>query len=151
MRLMLFGIVGKNSILMVDFIIEARARGVSRREAILSAGRERARPIVMTTLAMVGGMLPAAIGSGSDDGFRAPMAIAIIGGLITSTALSLLLVPVVYSALDDFESWLKRQLIRGQRTRAPAAGKLPDTPISNGQVFENGRVLRREIASLRSQ
>uniref|UniRef100_UPI0035B1BC6B efflux RND transporter permease subunit n=1 Tax=Chitinimonas sp. TaxID=1934313 RepID=UPI0035B1BC6B len=99
--LMLFGIVGKNSILLVDVIVEARREGVARQQAIMQAGRDRMRPIVMTTLAMVGGMLPAAFGWGSDDGFRAPMAIAVVGGLITSTALSLLLVPVIYQSIDQ--------------------------------------------------
>ena len=101
--LMLFGIVGKNSILLVDFIVEARKAGTDRVQAILDAGRDRMRPIVMTTLAMVGGMLPAALGWGNDDGFRAPMAIAVIGGLITSTALSLVFVPLIYQLIDSFQ------------------------------------------------
>ncbi len=104
--LMLFGIVAKNSILLVDFIVEARKAGSSRIDAIVKAGRERARPIVMTTLAMIGGMLPAALGIGSDDGFRAPMAVVVIGGLLASTVLSLLLVPWIYTVVDDFEHWL---------------------------------------------
>ncbi len=107
--LMLFGIVGKNSILLVDYIVEARAQGVDRDIAVLSAGRERIRPILMTTVAMVGGMLPAAIGFGHDDGFRAPMAIAVIGGLIASTVLSLLLVPLAYSLVDDVASRVFRR------------------------------------------
>ncbi|MDC6171056.1 efflux RND transporter permease subunit [Paucibacter sp. XJ19-41] len=104
--LMLFGIVAKNSILLVDFIIEARRDGQGLDEAITQAGRERVRPIVMTTLAMVGGMLPAALGWGHDDGFRAPMAVAVIGGLISSTLLSLLFVPLVYRQLEQ----LRRRL-----------------------------------------
>ncbi len=107
--LMLFGIVGKNSILLVDYIVEARGRGAERDIAVLSAGRERIRPILMTTVAMVGGMIPAAVGFGHDDGFRAPMAIAVIGGLIASTVLSLLLVPLVYTLVDDFESRILRR------------------------------------------
>jgi multidrug efflux pump subunit AcrB len=106
--LLLFGIVGKNSILLLDFIVEARAEGLSRNDAILRAGQERVRPIIMTTIAMIGGMLPAAIGLGSDDGFRTPMAIAVIGGLITSTLLSLIFVPVIYTLIDDFKQWLQR-------------------------------------------
>jgi multidrug efflux pump subunit AcrB len=113
--LMLFGIVAKNSILLVDFIVEARKAGSSRTDAIMKAGRERARPIVMTTLAMIGGMLPAAIGFGSDDGFRAPMAVVVIGGLLASTLLSLLLVPWIYTVVDDFERWLEHLLHRAQR------------------------------------
>jgi multidrug efflux pump subunit AcrB len=107
--LMLFGIVGKNSILLVDYIVEARARGAERDIALLNAGRERIRPILMTTVAMVGGMLPAAVGFGHDDGFRAPMAMAVIGGLIASTVLSLLLVPLVYTLVDDLESRIFRR------------------------------------------
>lgn len=110
--LMLFGIVGKNSILLVDFIVEARKAGAERMEAILHAGRDRMRPILMTTLAMVGGMLPAALGWGHDDGFRAPMAIAVIGGLLTSTLLSLVFVPLVYLEIDAlehrFKAWVAR-------------------------------------------
>ena len=109
--LMLFGIVAKNSILLVDFIVEARRGGLSLDRAISQAGHERVRPIVMTTLAMVGGMLPAALGWGHDDGFRAPMAVAVIGGLISSTLLSLLFVPLVYRQLD-----LLRQRLRGRPT-----------------------------------
>ncbi len=115
--LMLFGIVGKNSILLVDFIVEARKAGSERMQAILDAGRDRMRPIVMTTLAMAGGMLPAALGWGNDDGFRAPMAIAVIGGLITSTVLSLVFVPLIYQLIDSFEhrakAWAGRLSTRG--------------------------------------
>jgi multidrug efflux pump subunit AcrB len=110
--LLLFGIVGKNSILLLDFIVEARAEGLSRSEAIFRAGHERVRPIIMTTIAMIGGMLPAAIGLGSDDGFRTPMAIAVIGGLITSTLLSLIFVPVVYTLVDDFKQMFARYFQR---------------------------------------
>ncbi len=115
--LMLFGIVGKNSILLVDFIVEARRAGTERLQAILDAGRDRMRPIVMTTLAMAGGMLPAALGWGNDDGFRAPMAIAVIGGLITSTVLSLVFVPLIYQLIDSFEhrakAWAGRLSTQG--------------------------------------
>jgi multidrug efflux pump subunit AcrB len=116
--LLLFGIVGKNSILLLDFIVEARAEGLSRSEAIFRAGQERVRPIIMTTIAMIGGMLPAAIGLGSDDGFRTPMAIAVIGGLITSTLLSLIFVPVVYTLIDDFKQLLARYFQRFLITEA---------------------------------
>ncbi len=99
--LMLMGIVTKNAIMLVDFAIEEMRRGVPRTEAIVDAGRKRARPIVMTTIAMVGGMLPAAIGTGSGGEFRAPMAIAVIGGLISSTLLSLVFVPAVFAVMDE--------------------------------------------------
>ncbi|HRK19630.1 MAG TPA: efflux RND transporter permease subunit [Hyphomicrobiaceae bacterium] len=99
--LMLMGIVTKNAILLVDFAVERIAAGMTRAEAIVDAGRKRARPIVMTTIAMVSGMVPAAINAGSGGEFRVPMAIAVIGGLISSTMLSLVFVPAVYSVMDD--------------------------------------------------
>ncbi|MGB6241011.1 MAG: efflux RND transporter permease subunit [Castellaniella sp.] len=100
--IMLMGISSKNSILLVEYAIMARrGHGMSRHEALLDACHKRARPIVMTTLAMGVGMLPIALGLGADPSFRAPMAIVVIGGLITSTFLSLLLVPVLYAVLDD--------------------------------------------------
>jgi multidrug efflux pump subunit AcrB len=106
---MLMGIVTKNSILLVDYAVLAmRARGLRLKEALLDACHKRARPILMTTSAMVAGMLPIALGLGSDASFRRPMALAVIGGLITSTALSLLVVPVVYSYLYDFEQRLRK-------------------------------------------
>ncbi|MBV9995562.1 MAG: efflux RND transporter permease subunit [Caulobacteraceae bacterium] len=109
---MLMGIAAKNSILLVEYAIERERAGVSQREALFEACRERARPVVMTTLAMMAGMLPTAIGIGEGFEFRQPMAVAVIGGLITSTVLSLLLVPVVYEFVDDFEGWLAPQLGR---------------------------------------
>ncbi len=99
--LMLMGIVTKNAILLVDFAVEEMAKGVKRSEAIVDAGRKRARPIIMTTIAMVGGMVPAALNSGSGGEFRVPMAVAVIGGLLSSTLLSLLFVPAVFAVMDD--------------------------------------------------
>ena len=110
--LMLLGLAAKNSILLVEYAIEQERAGVSQREALLEACRERARPIVMTTLAMGAGMLPTALALEKGAEFRQPMAIAVIGGLITSTALSLILVPVVYEFVDDLENWLKPKLAR---------------------------------------
>jgi multidrug efflux pump subunit AcrB len=104
--LMLMGLVGKNSILLVDFAIEEMRAGKDRLTAILEAGHKRARPIVMTTVAMVAGMLPVAIGLGGDTVFRQPMAVAVIGGLITSTALTLVIVPAAFTVIDDIEAWL---------------------------------------------
>jgi len=103
---MLMGISAKNSILLVEYAIEREREGASQRDALMEACRERARPIVMTTLAMMAGMFPTAMGFGQGSEFRQPMAVAVIGGLITSTALSLILVPVVYEFVDDFEAWL---------------------------------------------
>src|SRR6202044_3780402 len=121
--LMLMGIVAKNSILLVDFAIEEMRAGKSRMEALVQAGHKRARPIVMTSVAMVAGMLPVAIGWGGDSEFRAPMAIAVIGGLLTSTVLTLVVVPAVFTILDDFEGWL-----------APRAGKLLAPPPVSGEA-----------------
>jgi multidrug efflux pump subunit AcrB len=106
--LMLMGIVTKNAIMLVDFAIEAIAKGVPRHEAIIDAGRKRARPIVMTTIAMVGGMLPSALAVGSGGEFRAPMAVAVIGGLISSTLLSLVFVPAVFVLMDDIGQFVWR-------------------------------------------
>jgi multidrug efflux pump subunit AcrB len=102
---MLMGIATKNSILLVEYAIVAqRDHGMSRFEALLDACHKRAQPIVMTTIAMGAGMLPIALGTGSlDTSFRSPMAIAVIGGLVTSTLLSLLVIPVAYTYLDDFK------------------------------------------------
>ncbi len=104
--LMLMGIVAKNSILLVDFAIEEMRLGTDRLTALLEAGHKRARPIVMTTVAMVAGMLPVATGLGGDNAFRGPMAIAVIGGLITSTGLTLVIVPAAFTLIDDIERWL---------------------------------------------
>lgn len=99
--IMLMGLVTKNSILLVDFIIRGRKQGQERTAAVLEAGPMRLRPILMTTLSIILGMLPTALGMGEGGTFRAPMAIAVIGGMISSTLLSLVVVPVVYTLLDD--------------------------------------------------
>jgi hydrophobe/amphiphile efflux-1 (HAE1) family protein len=99
--LMLMGIVTKNAILLVDFAVEEIARGTDRITALIEAGRKRARPIIMTTIAMVAGMVPAALALGDGGEFRAPMAIAVIGGLIVSTGLSLVFVPSFFTVMDD--------------------------------------------------
>jgi multidrug efflux pump subunit AcrB len=118
--IMLMGIATKNSILLIDYAILARRdHGLDRWEALLDACRKRARPIVMTTVAMGAGMLPIAIGWGTDPSFRAPMAIVVIGGLITSTFLSLLVVPVVFTYVDDAIAAARRLL---RRRHGPAAG-----------------------------
>lgn len=104
--LMLMGIVTKNAIMLVDFAVEEIKRGVPRLEAIVDAGRKRARPIVMTTIAMVGGMLPSALALDSGGEFRAPMAVAVIGGLISSTVLSLVFVPAAFVLMDDIATWI---------------------------------------------
>ncbi|MTC61048.1 MMPL family transporter [Providencia rustigianii] len=110
--LMLMGIVTKNSILLVEFILEKERAGLPRDAAIIEAGQERIRPIIMTTLAMIAGMIPLVLTSGADSGFRAPMAVAVIGGLISSTLLSLLFVPVIYSFMDDLKKKILPLLAR---------------------------------------
>ena len=99
--LMLMGIVTKNAIMLVDFAVEEISRGAPRLEALVEAGRKRARPIIMTTIAMAAGMLPSAMGMGDGGGFRSPMAIAVMGGLIVSTLLSLIFVPAAFTLMDD--------------------------------------------------
>jgi multidrug efflux pump subunit AcrB len=106
--LMLMGVATKNSILLVEYAITARRQGMMRTEALIDACHKRARPIVMTTIAMTAGMIPLAIGWGSDPSFRSPMAIAVIGGLMTSTMLSLLVIPAVFTYIDDLDQWLRR-------------------------------------------
>jgi multidrug efflux pump subunit AcrB len=106
--LMLMGIVTKNAILLIDFVIEMRARGMSRIAAVIEAGHKRARPIVMTSIAMSAGMLPSALGVGEGGSFRAPMAIAVIGGIIVSTVLSLVVVPSFYLIMDDLSRLISR-------------------------------------------
>jgi multidrug efflux pump subunit AcrB len=110
--LMLMGVVTKNSILLVEYAITARRKGMLRNEALIDACHKRARPIVMTTIAMIAGMIPIAIGWGSDPSFRSPMAIAVIGGLMTSTLLSLLVIPAVFTYIDDLDQWLRRTRIK---------------------------------------
>jgi hydrophobe/amphiphile efflux-1 (HAE1) family protein len=110
--LMLMGIVTKNSILLVEYAVMARnERGLGREEALIDACSKRARPIVMTTIAMIAGMLPVAAGLSADPSFRSPMGISVIGGLITSTALSLFVVPTVYTLLDDWRQALARRFL----------------------------------------
>ena len=114
--LMLMGIVTKNSILLVEYAIVARRdRGLNRFDALIDACHKRARPIIMTTLAMGFGMLPIALGFGADPSFRSPMAVAVIGGLVTSTLLSLLVVPAVYTYVDDMANLFKRLINRVRR------------------------------------
>ncbi|MFZ4758883.1 MAG: efflux RND transporter permease subunit [Burkholderiaceae bacterium] len=119
--LMLMGIVTKNSILLVEYAIVARRNGLSRFDALVDACHKRARPIVMTTIAMGAGMLPIAMGFAGDPSFRAPMAIAVIGGLVTSTLLSLLVVPAVFTYVDDVERLMGRVVRRVRRTDAAVA------------------------------
>jgi HAE1 family hydrophobic/amphiphilic exporter-1 len=132
--IMLMGLVTKNAILLVDFANKARERGMSRRDALVEAGQMRLRPILMTTLAMIFGMLPTAFAFGDGGEFRAPMARAVIGGLITSTLLTLVVVPVVYTFFDDAgakaAAWLRRgmpeNVKRHRSSEHPAHGPVPE-------------------------
>ena len=125
--IMLMGLVTKNAILLVDNANERRAAGdgpLRRRSS--KPGAVRLRPIMMTTLAMIFGMLPIALGMGEGGGFRAPMARAVIGGLITSTLLTLVVVPVAYTYFDDFGGWVARGF-----KRKPKEAKEANEPVVN--------------------
>ena len=135
--LMLFGIVAKNSILLIDFAIEEMARGVPKFQAIMEAGHKRAQPIVMTTVAMTAGMVPTALSLGGDGQWRSPMGTVVIGGLIVSTLLTLLIVPAGFSLADGFEKrvgpWLRTRLLtydpdkHGENeVQPPKSGKGPN-------------------------
>jgi multidrug efflux pump subunit AcrB len=141
--LMLMGIVTKNAILLVDFAIEMMHRGMKRTEAMVEAGRKRARPIIMTSIAMSAGMLPSALGVGEGGAFRAPMAIAVIGGIIVSTVLSLVVVPSFFLIMDDLS-----------RLLAWIFGRLVGKKDEEQEVMENAELTRilndnsRTISSL---
>ena len=125
--IMLMGIATKNSILLVEYAIMARRdHGMTRMDALLDACHKRARPIIMTTIAMGAGMMPIALGIGVDPSFRAPMAIVVIGGLITSTFLSLLVIPVLFTYVDDIVQWLMRTT-RKRFNHHPKAPAVPAT------------------------
>jgi multidrug efflux pump subunit AcrB len=126
--LMLMGIVGKNSILLVDFAIEEMRAGRDRLTAIVEAGHKRSRPIVMTSVAMIAGMLPVALGWGGESSFRAPMAIAVIGGIIVSTALTLVVVPAAFTVFDDLERWVGPFAARLLAPRHEAPALAPELP-----------------------
>lgn len=125
--LMLMGIVTKNSILLVEYAIMARReRDMGRFEALIDACHKRARPIVMTTIAMGAGMMPNALGLGAEPSFRQPMAIVVIGGLLTSTILSFIVVPVVFTYVDDLLEWGRDRI--GRRRGNAAASAVRDLP-----------------------
>ena len=124
--IMLMGLVTKNAILLVDFANKARGQGATRRQALIQAGEIRFRPIMMTTFSMIFGMLPTALALGEGGEFRAPMARAVIGGLITSTMLTLIVVPVVYTYLDDFGERVLGWVTAGKRARAKAEAAEPE-------------------------
>ena len=110
--ILLIGIAVKNSILLVDYAVMAEEKGMTRHEALMDACHKRARPVIMTTLAMGAGMMPIALGLTAESSFRMPMAVAVIGGLITSTVLSLVVVPAAYTLVDDLEERVLGKLRR---------------------------------------
>jgi multidrug efflux pump subunit AcrB len=112
---MLMGLVTKNAILLVEYGLMAMKNGLPQRQAIILAGETRMQPILMTTIAMIAGMLPIALGLGAGSEARSPMAISVIEGLITSTAFTLVVIPVVFTYIDDFQTWLQRTFL-GKRT-----------------------------------
>jgi HAE1 family hydrophobic/amphiphilic exporter-1 len=121
---LLMGIVAKNAILLIDFAKWSEEAGMERREALIQAGRVRLRPILMTTFALVAGMVPVALGAGEGGEFRAPLGIAVIGGVLTSTLLTLLVIPTVYETLADTRDWLAARLRGGTRAK-PGHGAAP--------------------------
>jgi HAE1 family hydrophobic/amphiphilic exporter-1 len=132
--IMLMGLVTKNAILLVDFTKVLRRRGMDRRTALVTAGRTRLRPIMMTTTAMIFGMLPLFFALGKGSEFRAPMARAVVGGLITSTLLTLIVVPVVYTVLDDVAEWLRRRMA-GAKFESHEAAKGAAAVLAVGMVL----------------
>ena len=131
--LMLMGIVTKNAILLVDFAIEMRHQGMARIEAMVEAGRKRARPIIMTSIAMSAGMLPSALGVGEGGSFRSPMATAVIGGIIVSTVMSLLVVPAFFLIMDDLSrllGWVFGRLVGKKEEEVQALSPETLTEIS---------------------
>jgi multidrug efflux pump subunit AcrB len=125
--LMLLGLVTKNSILLVDFILQMRAKGMSRTDAIVEAGRVRLRPILMTTLALVAGLVPMVLTFSELSNYRSGMGWAQIGGLTSSLFLTLLVVPASYGYIDDLRLWFRRKL--GLPEQVPEPGALEEKPI----------------------
>jgi hydrophobic/amphiphilic exporter-1 (mainly G- bacteria), HAE1 family len=126
--ILLVGIVAKNAILLIDFAKWSEEAGMERREALIQAGRVRLRPILMTTFALVAGMVPVALGSGEGGDFRAPLGITVIGGVVTSTLLTLLVIPTVYEILADTRDWLAARFFRPGDKAIRATGHATGTP-----------------------
>ena len=132
--LMLFGIVAKNSILLVDFALEEMDKGVETFTAIMNAGHKRAQPIVMTTVAMVAGMIPTALSLSGDGSWRAPMGITVIGGLLLSTVLTLVIVPASFSLAMGIERWIGPRLGRKLLTYRAEDAALPGQTVNQGTL-----------------
>ena len=136
--IMLMGLVTKNAILLVDYTNLLRSRGMGKNEALMTAGPVRLRPILMTAFSTIAGMMPVAIGLGSGAETRAPMGTAIVGGMLTSTVLTLVVIPVMYSVMDDIAGWMKRFLLPA--AAAPEwlpAAVLPTVPATGPSTRPN--------------
>nr|WP_316655488.1 efflux RND transporter permease subunit [uncultured Gellertiella sp.] len=151
--LMLMGIVTKNAILLVDFAIEMIHRGMDHKQAMIEAGRKRARPIIMTSIAMSAGMLPSALGVGEGGSFRAPMAIAVIGGIIVSTVLSLVVVPSFFLIMDDLSRLLADIFGRFIGKKEEELVALSDEELTRHAVEADAKIgtLEEKIAALEQQ
>jgi HAE1 family hydrophobic/amphiphilic exporter-1 len=151
--IMLTGLVAKNAILVVDYTNTLRDRGYSRQEALLEAGPTRLRPIVMTTAAMVFAMLPMAVKFGEGAATRSPMAIVVIGGLITSTLLTLVVVPAGYTVMDDFQQWVAARF--GRKNDPVEAEALPETPERHdfglSKLAKPGRPVQVKTVGVRAE
>src|SRR4029077_15296642 len=134
--LMLMGIVTKNAIMLVEFAVESLRAGKPRDEAMIDAGMKRARPIVMTTIAMVAGMMPSALAVGAGGEVRSPMALAVIGGLLFSTVLSLVFVPAMFMLMDDIGALIwrfgKRLIVSHGEDEEPPSGHHHEAPPARG-------------------
>ena len=139
--ILLMGIVAKNAILLIDFAKWAEEAGKDRREALIEAGRVRLRPILMTTFALIAGMIPIAIGAGEGADFRAPLGQAVIGGVITSTILTLLVIPTFYEILTEWRDWLTSKMTgkpvaHGHGHAARPHGGVPDAAAPATRTIE---------------
>lgn len=144
--IMLMGLVTKNAILLVDYANQLRGRGMGKTEALLRAGPVRLRPILMTAFSTVAGMIPIAIGLGEGAESRAPMGTCVVGGMITSTLLTLVVIPVMYSLFDDLASWVSRQWTAAEGAQPPATPVPPDGPdrgVGRPHADEDPRQSRR--------
>lgn len=144
--ILMMGLATKNSILLVDFIIRYRKQGRNRTEAVLEAGPVRLRPIMMTTMAIILGMIPTALGIGAAGSFRAPMAIAVIGGEFSCTLLSLIVIPVVYTLVDDAQvavtGLFKRKtpvaVLSDEKVESPEIELENDNPVAESRSPSKG-------------
>jgi len=146
--ILLMGLVKKNAILLVDYTNTLRARGVPRREAILEAGPVRLRPILMTTVAMIFGMLPVAFGVGEGAETRSPMGVSVIGGLLTSLFLTLAVVPAAYDLFDDGQEWLKRGEFRKLVTPGYWKMRIGQVPAALGKIRQAPKALATSSAKM---